>query len=64
MGVSGEVSLVADLLPLLRAVLSGGDEPPVEGVLGACISGAGVPVADKVDGVDVGGGSQGAALQS
>ena len=34
MGVSSEVSFVADLLPLLRAVLGGGDEPPVEGVLG------------------------------
>ena len=53
-GVSGEVSLVADLLPLLRTVLGGDDDPPVEGVLGACISGAGVLVADKVDGVDVG----------
>ena len=53
-GVSSEVSLVSDLLPLLRAVLGGGDEPAVEGVLGACIGGAGVPVADKVEGVHVG----------
>ena len=53
-GVSGEVSLVANLLPLLSAVLGGGDYPPVEGVLGARVSGAGVLVADKVDGVDVG----------
>ena len=53
MGVSGEVGLVADLLPLLRAVLSGDDYPSVEGVLRRRVSRAGVPVADKVDGVDI-----------